>query len=129
MGAISGGTWSSVGLIAMRSGVCSTAGASTEPRDQRIADLEALVSRLLARVEEQDKRITAPEAEHHELKPGRLPPGGGRGAHVRSQMILTLERGGHIRRTPGVARSIELLVDPERLPVLREPIKTSVERY
>ena len=44
-------------------------------------------------------------------------------------MILTLDRDGHIRRTPGVARSIELLVPPECLPVLREPINTSVARY
>lgn len=35
------------------------------------------------------------------------------------QMVLTLERDGWIRRTPGVARSIEVLLDPERLPVLR----------
>jgi Mn-dependent DtxR family transcriptional regulator len=34
------------------------------------------------------------------------------------QMVLTLERAGLISRQPGVARSIELLVDPERLPVL-----------
>jgi Mn-dependent DtxR family transcriptional regulator len=35
------------------------------------------------------------------------------------QMVLTLERSGLIRRQPGVARSIEMLVDPEHLPVLR----------
>jgi len=35
------------------------------------------------------------------------------------QMVLTLEREGYIRRQPGVARSIEMLVDPESLPVLR----------
>ena len=35
------------------------------------------------------------------------------------QMIVTLERAGFIRRQPRVARSIELLVDPESLPVLR----------
>lgn len=35
------------------------------------------------------------------------------------QMVLNLERAGHIRRTPGAARSIELLVQPERLPILR----------
>jgi Mn-dependent DtxR family transcriptional regulator len=35
------------------------------------------------------------------------------------QMVLTLERAGLIRRQPGAARSIEVLVDPERLPVLR----------
>jgi Mn-dependent DtxR family transcriptional regulator len=35
------------------------------------------------------------------------------------QMVLTLERAGLIRRTPGAARSIELLVEPEHLPILR----------
>ena len=45
------------------------------------------------------------------------------------QMILTLESNELIRRTPGVARSIELIVAPEMLPILREPIKTTVERY
>jgi DNA-binding MarR family transcriptional regulator len=35
------------------------------------------------------------------------------------QMVLTLERAGLIRRQPGVARSIEVLVAPENLPVLR----------
>jgi DNA-binding MarR family transcriptional regulator len=34
------------------------------------------------------------------------------------QMLLTLERKGLIRRTPGAARSIVLLVGPENLPVL-----------
>ena len=35
------------------------------------------------------------------------------------QMVLKLEQLGLIKRTPGKARSIELLVPPERLPVLR----------
>ncbi len=35
------------------------------------------------------------------------------------QMILTLERGGLIRRTPGKPRSIEILVPPEALPGLQ----------
>jgi Mn-dependent DtxR family transcriptional regulator len=35
------------------------------------------------------------------------------------QMVLTLERAGLIGRKPGVARSIEVLVAPELLPVLR----------
>ena len=35
------------------------------------------------------------------------------------QMVLTLERAGLIRRQPGVPRSIVILVEPERLPVLR----------
>jgi DNA-binding MarR family transcriptional regulator len=35
------------------------------------------------------------------------------------QMVLTLERAGLIKRQPGVARSIELLVAPENLPILK----------
>ena len=34
------------------------------------------------------------------------------------QMVLALERAGLIRRQPGVARSIELLVAPQHLPIL-----------
>jgi DNA-binding MarR family transcriptional regulator len=34
------------------------------------------------------------------------------------QMVLTLERGGFIRRQPRTPRSIEVLVDPEHLPEL-----------
>jgi DNA-binding MarR family transcriptional regulator len=37
------------------------------------------------------------------------------------QMVLTLERAGLIRRQPGLARSIQVLVDPDRLPRLRPP--------
>ncbi len=41
------------------------------------------------------------------------------------QMMLTLERTGLIRRTPGQPRSIEVLVKPESLPVLKpaQPVK------
>jgi hypothetical protein len=35
------------------------------------------------------------------------------------QMVLTLERARLIRRRPGMARSIEILIAPEALPVLR----------
>jgi len=35
------------------------------------------------------------------------------------RMVLELEHKGLIRRTPGAARSIEVLVPPEELPVLR----------
>ncbi len=35
------------------------------------------------------------------------------------QMVLALERASLIRRQPGVARSIELLVAPEDLPILK----------
>jgi DNA-binding MarR family transcriptional regulator len=34
------------------------------------------------------------------------------------QMIVTLERNGLIRRQPGVARSIQILVAPKHLPIL-----------
>ena len=34
------------------------------------------------------------------------------------QMVLTLERQGLIRRQPGTPRSIELIVEPQHLPVL-----------
>ena len=35
------------------------------------------------------------------------------------QMVLGLERAGLIRRQPRLARSIELLIPPEQLPILR----------
>ena len=49
------------------------------------------------------------------------------------QMVLTLERTGLIRRQPGVARSIEVLVDPKALPPLNpsheQTVKSSMQRY
>ncbi|MGG6898526.1 MarR family transcriptional regulator, partial [Rhizobium sp. BR 315] len=35
------------------------------------------------------------------------------------QMVITLEKAGLIQRQPGEARSIQLLVQPEALPILR----------
>jgi len=35
------------------------------------------------------------------------------------QMVVTLERVGLIRRQPGAPRSIELLIAPENLPILK----------
>ena len=35
------------------------------------------------------------------------------------QMVLALERCGLLRRTPGQARTLEVLVPPEELPTLR----------
>ena len=35
------------------------------------------------------------------------------------QMVITIERLGFIKREPGVARSIQLLIQPAALPVLR----------
>jgi hypothetical protein len=34
-------------------------------------------------------------------------------------MVVTLERNGLIRRQPGMPRSIELLVSPQRLPIMQ----------
>jgi DNA-binding MarR family transcriptional regulator len=49
------------------------------------------------------------------------------------QMLLTLERAGLIRRQPSVARSIQILVQPETLPILRsadnQPVKSPVQSY
>ena len=46
------------------------------------------------------------------------------------QMIFTLERRALIRRLPGVARTIQLLIDSGALPVLQnQTVKTSVPRY
>ena len=47
------------------------------------------------------------------------------------QMVLTLERAGLIQRQPGLARSVELLVEPDGLPRLQpiQPVKSSVQRY
>ena len=49
------------------------------------------------------------------------------------QMLVTLERAGLIRRQPGVARSIQLLIDPSTLPPLlpsrAQPVKTPLQGY
>lgn len=46
------------------------------------------------------------------------------------QMVLSLEHTGLIRRQPGHARSIQVLVNPEHLPVLlpAQQVKSSVLR-
>lgn len=44
------------------------------------------------------------------------------------QMVLNLERQGFISREPHVARSIQLLIEPENLPGL-QPVISSVQRY
>jgi DNA-binding MarR family transcriptional regulator len=46
------------------------------------------------------------------------------------QMLLALDRARLIRRQPGVARSIQVLVDPQALPLLQnQTVKSSVSRY
>ena len=44
------------------------------------------------------------------------------------QMVLNLERQGFISRAPHVARSIQLLIEPENLPSL-QPVISYVQRY
>lgn len=70
---------------------------------------------------------------------GRPPAEADRQRHFRvtppsvHQMVPTLKRAGLIRRQPGEARTITILVDAEDLPALRsahnQPVKTSVQRY
>ena len=47
------------------------------------------------------------------------------------RMVLELETHGLIERTPGAARSIRLVIEPDDLPRLREPesIKSPVAEY
>jgi DNA-binding MarR family transcriptional regulator len=49
------------------------------------------------------------------------------------QMVLTLERSGLIRRQPGTARSIKVLLEPDALPTLRpsqdQLVKSPVQKY
>ena len=49
------------------------------------------------------------------------------------QMLATLERAGLILRQPGIARSVQLRIDPSSLPPLQpsqnQPVKFSVHRY
>lgn len=49
------------------------------------------------------------------------------------QMILTLERQGFISRTPGAARSIQIIVDPDTLPTLQavedQTVKSTVQSH
>lgn len=48
-------------------------------------------------------------------------------------MVLALERGGFITRTPGAARSIRLRVDPDTLPTLKaaqdQTVKSPGQRH
>jgi len=48
-------------------------------------------------------------------------------------MVLSLDRAGLIRREPGRARTIAIMIDPTTLPLLKprtnQPVKTTVQRY
>jgi DNA-binding MarR family transcriptional regulator len=49
------------------------------------------------------------------------------------QMVLGLERDGLISRKPGGARSIDILIPPQEIPILQwlniQPVKSSVQSY
>ena len=49
------------------------------------------------------------------------------------QMVITLERAGLIRRQPGKARSIRILIDPHALPPLQpsydQIVESSIQSY
>ncbi len=48
-------------------------------------------------------------------------------------MVLSLDRAGLIRREPGRARTIAIMIDPTTLPLLKprtdQPVKITVQRY
>ena len=88
--------------MARRGGVCHSDPRFTEKQGQYLAFIYAYTrvnARPPAEIDMQRYFNVTPPSVH--------------------QMVLTLERAGLIRRQPEAARSIEVLVDPERLPVLR----------
>jgi Mn-dependent DtxR family transcriptional regulator len=88
--------------MARRGGVCHPDPGFTEKQGQYLAFIDAYTrvnARPPAEIDMQRYFNVTPPSVH--------------------QMVLTLERAGLIRRQPGAARSIEVLVAPERLPVLR----------
>ena len=90
--------------MARRGGVCHSDPRFTEKQGQYLAFIDAY-TRVHGR---------APAEADMQRHFGVTPPS----VH---QMVLTLERAGLIRRQPGLARSIQVLVDPDRLPRLRPP--------
>jgi DNA-binding MarR family transcriptional regulator len=88
--------------MARRGGVCHPDPGFTEKQGQYLAFIDAYTrvnARPPAEIDMQRYFNVTPPSVH--------------------QMVLTLERAGLIRRQPRAARSIEVLVAPERLPVLR----------
>jgi len=88
--------------MARRGGVCHSDPRFTEKQGQYLAFIDAYTrvnARPPAEIDMQRYFNVTPPSVH--------------------QMVLTLERAGLIRRQPRAARSIEVLVAPERLPVLR----------
>jgi DNA-binding MarR family transcriptional regulator len=84
-------------------------GAARNPRAQGFTEKQG---RYLAFIYTYSHMFRRPPAEtdlrrHFEVSPPSV-----------HQMIVTLERNGLIRRQPGVARSIQVLVAPKDLPIL-----------
>jgi len=88
-----------------------------------IADADSTTSTQRRRLNQRVSPIVAPDMQRHFKVT----------APSVHQMVITLERDGLIKRKPGIARSIQLLIPPEALPVLRwrgrQPVKASVPRY
>src|SRR5712692_11670173 len=96
-------------------------GAARRPRGQGFTEKQG---QYLAFIYAYSRMFRRPPAEADLQRHFRVSPPS---VH---QMVLTIERAGLIRRQPGVARSIELLIEPEKLPtLLAQPCITSVQRY
>jgi DNA-binding MarR family transcriptional regulator len=85
-------------------------GAARRPADQRFTEKQG---EYLAFIYTYSRMFRCSPAEtdmqrHFQVSPPSV-----------HQMVVTLERNGLIRRQPGVARSIELLVPPEQIPILK----------
>jgi Mn-dependent DtxR family transcriptional regulator len=86
------------------------AGAVRQPSARRFTEKQG---QYLAFIHAYSRMFRRPPAEADMQRHFRVSPPS---VH---QMVLTLERAGLIRRQPGVARSIELMVTPENLPILK----------
>ncbi len=85
-------------------------GAARRPGGQRFTEKQG---QYLAFIYAYSRMFRRPPAETDMQRHFRVSPPS---VH---QMVLTLQRTGLIRRQPGVPRSIELLVAPEDLPILK----------
>jgi DNA-binding MarR family transcriptional regulator len=85
-------------------------GAARRPGDQRFTDKQGDYLAFIYAYSHMFRRAPA-EADmqrHFRVSPPSV-----------HQMVVTLERAGLIRRQPGVARSIEIIIPPEEIPILK----------
>jgi DNA-binding MarR family transcriptional regulator len=85
-------------------------GAARRPGDQRFTDKQGEYLAFIYAYSHMFRRAPA-EADmqrHFRVSPPSV-----------HQMVVTLERAGLIRRQPGVARSIEIIIPPEEIPILK----------